>query len=67
MVFEKLRIPIPEGARPEETLAQRILEAQRTGRHVPEEEARRIINYLRERVRATPLETATYEETPEEI
>lgn len=67
MIFEKLRIPIPEGARPEEALAQRILEAQRIGKHVPEEDARKIINYLRERVKATPLETTTYEETPEEI
>lgn len=67
MVFEKLRIPIPEGAGPEEALAKRILEAQKAGKHVSEEEARKIINYLRERVKAEPLETATYEETSEEI
>lgn len=67
MVFEKLRFTIQEGVTVESALAQKILEAQKSGRHVPEEEARKIANYLRERVMASPLEKKTFEETHEEI
>ena len=67
MVFEKLRIPIHEGELPESVLAQKILEAQKIGRHVTEEEARKVVNYLRERVMTPPLERKVYEEPQEEI
>lgn len=67
MIFEKLRFTIAEGASVESTLTQKILEAQRSGKHVTEEEARKIVNYLRERVKASPLEKTAFEETHEEI
>ncbi|MEM2203273.1 MAG: DUF2258 domain-containing protein [Sulfolobales archaeon] len=66
MVFERLRIPIQEGESPEGVLAQKILEAQKIGRHVAEDEARKIVNYLRERVMTPPLERKVYEESQEE-
>jgi hypothetical protein len=67
MIFEKIKLSIQAGENLETVLSQKILEAQKVGRHVPEEEARKIVNYLRERVRASPIEVKTYEESSEEI
>jgi hypothetical protein len=67
MIFEKIKLSIQAGENLETVLSQKILEAQKVGRHVPEEEARKIVNYLRERVRASPIEVITYEESSEEI
>jgi hypothetical protein len=66
MIFEKIRLSVKPGETLETTLTQKIQEAQRTGRHVALEEARKMVNYLRERVMASPIEMKTYEETPEE-
>jgi len=66
MIFDKIRISIQPGESVEATLSQKIVEAQKSGRHVPVEEARKIVNYIRERVMASPIEEKTYEETQEE-
>ncbi len=66
MIFEKLRLAIPEGVELESVLAQKVLEAQKLGKHVSEEEARKIANYLRERVEAPLLESKPLEELREE-
>lgn len=66
MVIERLRFTIQEGVPLENILAQKILEAQKYGRHVAEEEARKLVNYLRERVMSPPLEREVSEELQEE-
>jgi len=67
MVFDKIRISLQPGESVEAVLSQKIVEAQRSGRHVTIEEARKIVNYIRERVMASPIEEKKYEETLEEI
>jgi len=66
MLFDKLRIPIQPGESIETVLSQKILEAQKLGKHVSIEEAKKIANYIRERVMASPIEEKIYEETSEE-
>lgn len=55
MIFERIRIPVSGEESLESVISRVLSEAQKTARHVSEEEARKIANYLRERVKAAPL------------
>ncbi len=63
IVIEKLRMTVPSGSSIESVIEEIIREAQKNPRYVSPDEARKLVNYIRSRVSASPIE---YEESIEE-